>query len=548
MSFIAACPHCQAKFAAQDHLAGKNVRCPKCKVPFRIGDVVSQVKKKKKKPRDKSGSSGSSARDEDLPVARPVQSKPATPAGPAASSTPVKPTSPQTKPQTKPQTQAKPQPSQPPGTQRPAAAKPTAAKPTATAPPASTSSIRSWKEIAQELAPEPPPASPAPPEPVAVSAAPHVTPAPEQAIVLNPTITAAWEALPPIILATARHQAVVLPPFRSAASPEDAWEEPIALAAATDDLDLKDPEALLRPSSEPAKPNAAAAPPEEEVIELGVEDLVIEEGEEIVELSDDDFLDETPAIQFDESDDVIEDVEVIEEPSRRSSSTMAIPAGPAALNTAASVDELEPLPSRSNRGPMWLVVGGGGGLALVLVLIGAMFALGGGSPKFEPSDTFRPTSDSPLFLDPSHKISVRFPDKFAAMPPRQHFGGMIRGANLIGRSETFRISYSDMTPVATPPSGAKPLREHWLMFDLPEMADSNAYVTSIRRHMIGSNYAVEYRLDIDVQRRQPGQSRILLIFIQHRMFLIVWSGERYRDEVDDFFASFSIGDDQFGQP
>ncbi|MGY8771284.1 MAG: MJ0042-type zinc finger domain-containing protein [Pirellulales bacterium] len=36
MSFQAECPHCSIRFEAKSHLAGKTVRCPQCKEPFKI--------------------------------------------------------------------------------------------------------------------------------------------------------------------------------------------------------------------------------------------------------------------------------------------------------------------------------------------------------------------------------------------------------------------------------------------------------------------------------------------------------------------------------
>ncbi|PQO44082.1 MJ0042-type zinc finger domain-containing protein [Blastopirellula marina] len=539
MSFIAACPHCKAKFAAQDHLVGKNVRCPKCKVPFRIGDVASGGKKKK---RDKGRTGGKSAHDEDLPIARPAQPKPTPPASAPAAS--AKPLTPPSKPaSSKPVQPAAAKPESPlPAPQKPKQPKPATAKPAAEKP--APAPARSWKEIAQELAPEPPTAPPQPaavPEPVPVQPT-HATPPPEQAIVLNPTIKAAWEALPPIILATSRHEAVELPPIRSAATPDEPPEAELSAAPAIDDLELKTPDDLLRPQSAAAS-KASGAPAPDEVIELGFEDLVIEEeAEEIVELSDDDFLDDSPAIQFEEPDEVITEVEVIEEAPRRSSATMAIPGGP---QSVAAAEEPTALPPQDKRRRTLLVVGGGGGVVLVLIMIAVLVSLGGGSSKFQPSASFRPTSTSPLFIDPSGKVSIRFPEKFGETTRSSPFGSMVHGATLMGESETFSIYYTDSIPIAIPPSGAKPLPEHWVTFNLQEMAYSNSLVSSIRRHKIGSDYAVEYRVDADVQRHQPGESRILLIFIGQRMFLVEWSGERYRDEVDDFFDSFSIGDARF---
>ncbi|EAQ77199.1 MJ0042-type zinc finger domain-containing protein [Blastopirellula marina] len=525
MSFIASCPHCQAKFAAQDHLAGKNVRCPKCKVPFRIGDVIGKAQKKTAAEREQSRKS-KSAFDEDLPVARPAKPAPNKPRAAKSSSAQAG--------------------SGTSGSTRPAPPSP------------STTPTRYWKEIAQENQPEPPPVPVAAPIPAA--APPHVTPPPEQPIVLSPTLTAAWESLPPIILATARHKAAALPSAPAFQSPSDIDREIEALTAVKmpagdDDLDdslLDQPRATAtvgRPGAM-SPPKQRSAEPAEEVIELGFEDLVVEElEEEIVELSEDDFVDESssPAIEFDPSDEIITEVEIVEEaPPRRSSAPFSATPGPAVTGQPAAAIETLPAP-RSNRQFTMLLLGGAGGLAAILTLIAVVIALSGGSPRdFQPSETFTPTSSIGQFVDPSGRISVRFPQPFRVTPPVSRGHVRVRGAQLVGKSETFSAYYSDTTPGVTPPSGAKPLREHWLAFDLPELADASPAITSIRRHMIGQDYAVEYRLATDIQRDQPGESRVLLIFIQQRMFLLLWSGEEYRDDVDDFFASFSIGDEKFG--
>ncbi|TWT38674.1 MJ0042-type zinc finger domain-containing protein [Blastopirellula retiformator] len=557
MSFIAACPHCQAKFAAQDHLAGKNVRCPKCKEPFRIGDVVSQAEKKAKAARQQRRVSDSS--QEDLPVAKAAAPKQKSPS-----------------------------------------------KPKRQAPPPSATPTRSWKEIAGET-PTPVPESPAPQSPPAptkpaekpaakpaaakapdakpaapASSAPrpqaqpaHATPSPDQPIVLNPAQLAAWEALPPIILATARHEAVELAAVAASPAPPAAPNPYEAM----DDDDLDDscldgpyetapaftatsqptarpaaaPPAPVRPTPPPPAPEPPPQP-EEEVIELGFDDLVIErmeDAEAVEELSDDDFLDDAPVGNapsgvVDVAEEVITEVEIIEETPRRSSGSLAADPGPRPVKPqpSAEVATIEPTTS-DKRQTMMLIGAAGGGLALVLLLIGLTVAMSGGSNKFQPSESFRPTTSAVQFFDPSGKIVVRFPQPYAQLPPVQRGDVSVRGANLVGKAETFEIFYSNRTPVASPPSGAKPIREHWLAFDLPELADASPYIASIRRHKIGGNYAVEYQLATDIVRDQPGETRVLLIFIRQRMFVVLWAGDHYHDEVDQFFESFSIDGDKF---
>ncbi|UUO06925.1 hypothetical protein M4951_01110 [Blastopirellula sp. J2-11] len=389
---------------------------------------------------------------------------------------------------------------------------------------------------------------------------PHVTPPPEQPIVLSPTLTAAWESLPPIILATARHQVAALPQTSAFQSPSDVDREiemltAVKMPASNDDLDdslLDQPSTnstIHRPSTMPP-PNQR---PAEEVIELGFEDLVVEElDEEVIELSDDDFIDDSssPAIEFDPSDEIITEVEIVEEdPPRRSSAALSASPGPAFASkpAPAAAQELDPLVApRSNRQLTMLLVGGAGSLAAILTIIAVVISLSGDSPEFQPSETFTPTSSIRQFADPSGRISVHFPQPFRVIPSVHRNNVTLRGAQLVGKSETFSVYYCDTIPGVIPPSGAKPLREHWLAFDLPELADSSPAITSIRRHLIGQDYAVEYRLATDIQRDQPGESRVLLIFIQQRMFLLIWSGEEYREDVDNFFASFSIGDEKFG--
>lgn len=312
------------------------------------------------------------------------------------------------------------------------------------------------------------------------------------------------------------------------------------------------PPAPPRPAPQPpAPPKPPEKPPEDEVIELGFDDLVVErmDDEEVVELADDDFIDEPPPSQSNSSVEVITEVEVIEETPRRSSGSLNANPGPASAKPSSLMPgrETEPLSAQDDKRQLIkLVLIGGGGLAAVLVLIVLMVTLSGGSNRFEPSDTFQPTTSSIRFFDPSGKIGVQFPQSFAELRPERREEVTVRGANLVGKQETFAIYYSDAIPVARPPSGAKPIREHWLPFNLPELADESPYITSIRRHMIGGNYAVEYQLAKDIVRNQPGETRVLLIFIQQRMFVVLWAGDHYHDDVDNFFTSFTIDGEKFG--
>ncbi|MFI4877053.1 MAG: MJ0042-type zinc finger domain-containing protein, partial [Blastopirellula sp. JB062] len=203
MSFIAVCPHCQAKFAAQDHLAGKNVRCPKCKVPFRIGDFVADAAKKTERHARKRPDKRRSSAD-DLPVARTAKPKPP----------PVH----------------KPAPNKPAKTDRSKPAPTPSAKTAAT-----TSSA-------------PPPTAKEPPAQPPPAERPKKR-RPEKPIELTPAQIAAWETLPPIILATAQHRPASLTQSQRQVDREvDSMAMiPVSTSSANDDLDLA-------PTSDGAQP------------------------------------------------------------------------------------------------------------------------------------------------------------------------------------------------------------------------------------------------------------------------------------------------------
>lgn len=186
------------------------------------------------------------------------------------------------------------------------------------------------------------------------------------------------------------------------------------------------------------------------------------------------------------------------------------------------------------------------GIVMLVTLVNLLgnIGTGGGEGLIQSDYVTNVTSRYPVEArGPAGLVTVHFPSNFEEAPTIQRpwLNARVDGSRLIREDDAFLFLYGSTIPGAPPTGNQAPTPEQLEVFGFQELFEGTDYIVNTKRLTLDDYPLLEYEFNVDILRMRPGRSRLALLYTQQRMFVFIWAGKGSpSSEVNKFFQSINV--------